>query len=1219
MQPEVKSTPPHPPRPPPFPPPWQTVRNSPYALKARHSRCVSQPPAAVEDREEEGGEMYTTTRIGVRAAIHPKLFSPHTHSPGSGSPPAEVKRDSSVSNFTAPISFTDADSVQSAVTTRRRHATISGPPTTVSLPRRSSPLSVRSRWSLSEGIKSNFPDVPRGIREEPVNAQGESGDSPSWRDRDMTNIEGVECMSHTSSAESVSKGAQCPNMQCAKIVSSLAQFCDACGTRVRFIENCDSDLGSHTNIFADRLWDKLPTVISQSKVARKNIASMIQYLKELATVEAAYGKALLKLSKNGEIQEQRTLAAGWDSIRKAHHFAALRHCARASELQSDCISRLTAIHASMLEVNSNMESSLRNADRELSASMQKHEKAKSKLRFFRDKKRTTYAKLEMLHSKEQVAFSKLMKKQDKLKQMKTEIAVAVKATADSQKVVLSTASSRITSTASVLAIYQQMESDRLEATATCLQDAINNQLTDAMEIAGHFSVCLDTVNNIDARLDIVSFVEASESGQACPYMASEQSSSGSPSVQRPVVRTLSLSEQTPLGYTELPNGNVRFRVRSSAGVELQLVIAFDSKCVYLQDMGGNLQREMSPSEISRVDVNVIGHLRLSPCDDTSVSFHLGKETIQLVMQSSPEKRLYLCESLRAVCPDMFLLGDDIDPQTLRFAVTRSSMFSLGPKKSVITLDERRRAILWDRCFPEIPVSSVVKVERSLNSTTKLTVNCTNESNDFGVRFETSEARERFLAALWRLSQALSIAKVEENEPVPDTLQIWVGSWNLGGCSTYEKSEDVTEPRDQRDLSPWIPPEKDVYVVGFQECGSKEREEWIRYVLTHINFVNKKEFMVLTARNMMEIVVFIVVSVDIEKSISCVETARVATGIGGVLGNKGGIGISLCIEQTSFLFVLAHFAARAERLEQRKSNFHEIVKGLDLGNNSVDLLEQFNHVIWFGDLNYRIELAFHETLRLIGLEDWPTLMSADQLQAEMQKHNVFSDFSEAQVAFHPTYRMERTSKSYNNKRSQAPSYTDRILWKSLPNSTDLMCSSYDACRDMFGSDHRPVCAIFKFAPRIPFFESSCRWFQTRDSIYTIRFADLTASLPTVQLSPGLVDLMCLAFGHAYTETVALSGHASFRSTSRDWVWTDSNHTCLRPYISDPDYLVLTHVSVTVKSSANNRYFTVGHCTVGLHEAFSEDPRKFEASITRHGHVLGKLTGTIHAATTGRRRN
>jgi hypothetical protein len=57
----------------------------------------------------------------------------------------------------------------------------------------------------------------------------------------------------------------------------------------------------------------------------------------------------------------------------------------------------------------------------------------------------------------------------------------------------------------------------------------------------------------------------------------------------------------------------------------------------------------------------------------------------------------------------------------------------------------------------------------------------------------------------------------------------------------------------------------------------------------------------------------------------VQTAVSATGVGGFMGNKGGLVVKLDFGQTSLVFVSSHLAAHSHKLEQRNQNCQEILR------------------------------------------------------------------------------------------------------------------------------------------------------------------------------------------------------------------------------------------------------------------------------------------------------
>merc|ERR1712151_346719 len=56
----------------------------------------------------------------------------------------------------------------------------------------------------------------------------------------------------------------------------------------------------------------------------------------------------------------------------------------------------------------------------------------------------------------------------------------------------------------------------------------------------------------------------------------------------------------------------------------------------------------------------------------------------------------------------------------------------------------------------------------------------------------------------------------------------------------------------------------------------------------------------------------------------VKTGQVATGVGNLIGNKGGCQVGFRLGHTSILFVNAHLAAHANKMKERTQNFNRIL-------------------------------------------------------------------------------------------------------------------------------------------------------------------------------------------------------------------------------------------------------------------------------------------------------
>lgn len=195
----------------------------------------------------------------------------------------------------------------------------------------------------------------------------------------------------------------------------------------------------------------------------------------------------------------------------------------------------------------------------------------------------------------------------------------------------------------------------------------------------------------------------------------------------------------------------------------------------------------------------------------------------------------------------------------------------------------------------------------------------------------------------------------------------------------------------------------------------------------------------------------------------------ATGIGGVVANKGGIVAKFDYRDTSLCFVCAHLAAHqgAKHRQQRNDMAQTVQKDARVGNRHLDIGSQCDHVFWAGDLNYRIDLPeadgqtrtheeqLDEVSALIAdlQNSRQQLHQADELQGEIKQGRVFAGWTDSLTrcferghndntrdgegalfhdtwTFAPTFKTKRAvSFGYNPQR--VPSFTDRILWRSSP--------------------------------------------------------------------------------------------------------------------------------------------------------------------------------------------
>lgn len=213
------------------------------------------------------------------------------------------------------------------------------------------------------------------------------------------------------------------------------------------------------------------------------------------------------------------------------------------------------------------------------------------------------------------------------------------------------------------------------------------------------------------------------------------------------------------------------------------------------------------------------------------------------------------------------------------------------------------------------------------------------------------------------------------------------------------------------------------------------------------------------------------------------------GPGQNLGNKGAVAVSFWIGPTSFCFIGAHFAAHEGEAKRklRNANYQKIMQELQLGLRNFPLATQFDHIVFCGDLNYRLVEFDDSCLTALRNENVGVLLEHDELAREIEERRTLVGFREGPITFLPTFKLQSTaeppsaepagldvlpvasSPSYNMLRT--PSYTDRVLWRSNITQRPMRCLVYDASFETarYGeSDHVPVWGVFTCAyePPIP---------------------------------------------------------------------------------------------------------------------------------------------------------
>ncbi|KAK9134402.1 hypothetical protein Syun_013732 [Stephania yunnanensis] len=258
--------------------------------------------------------------------------------------------------------------------------------------------------------------------------------------------------------------------------------------------------------------------------------------------------------------------------------------------------------------------------------------------------------------------------------------------------------------------------------------------------------------------------------------------------------------------------------------------------------------------------------------------------------------------------------------------------------------------------------------------------------------------------------------------------------------------------------------------SFKSVTNGDNKGWDLALLTDIDLESiirrkrRSPFVRMVSKQMVGIFLSIWVRRSLRKHIQNVRVSTVGVGAMGYIGNKGSISVSMSVYQTRFCFTCTHLTSGEKTGDElrRNADVKEIHRRTRFYSDSdigfPKTIRDHERIIWFGDLNYRINLSYEETLELILRKEWSKLEQKDQLLRELGEGHVFDGWREGTLDFPPTYKYEFNSQKYYGEDPKAgrrnPAWCDRIL--SFGRGLKLL--NYKRNEQML-SDHRPVTAVY----------------------------------------------------------------------------------------------------------------------------------------------------------------
>ena len=204
------------------------------------------------------------------------------------------------------------------------------------------------------------------------------------------------------------------------------------------------------------------------------------------------------------------------------------------------------------------------------------------------------------------------------------------------------------------------------------------------------------------------------------------------------------------------------------------------------------------------------------------------------------------------------------------------------------------------------------------------------------------------------------------EAPKEPLKICCVTWNVGNADP-KSMEGLLPSRVHHVHGP------DLFVFGFQEASygkvnlDMNLSEIRGYIKKALRSTQKHRYYEVSHLTLGQMKIFVFARHTLKDAIDQVHTASEATGIAGVVGNKGGLCVSLRLFGTTRVcFISAHLNAhRGEKYKiRRNDDVKEILRTLchtegkrvlPKGQKCGTPLLIFDHVFFMGDLNYRLNI------------------------------------------------------------------------------------------------------------------------------------------------------------------------------------------------------------------------------------------------------------------------
>ncbi|XP_057672297.1 inositol polyphosphate 5-phosphatase K-like isoform X1 [Diorhabda carinulata] len=300
----------------------------------------------------------------------------------------------------------------------------------------------------------------------------------------------------------------------------------------------------------------------------------------------------------------------------------------------------------------------------------------------------------------------------------------------------------------------------------------------------------------------------------------------------------------------------------------------------------------------------------------------------------------------------------------------------------------------------------------------------------------------------------------------DNLRLYLVTYNVGTSSPDQDLKELLSITDHKnDKRP------DFFILAFQEVKAQPQNMLMDTLFDDpwtfaIKDLLHKDYIKLKACRLQGLLLLTFCLKKHLLNIREMDTEYTRTGLAGMWGNKGAVSIRLNLYGCSICIVNSHLSAHDNHLDDRVEDYNSIINDQEFHVPETSKIFYHDYVFWMGDLNFRLNEEFDRTPeeieRLIVKKEIKALFEHDQLRHVMKKGEAFSELTEQDPTFPPTFKFTVGTPTYDYKRR--PAWCDRILYRVNSNNYENITLkaeqlTYKSHPNYSLSDHKPVSAEF----------------------------------------------------------------------------------------------------------------------------------------------------------------